>query len=779
MKRVAKPIAGLLIVLAVVLPAAPALAHTSLAESTPANLSRLDGPPESITLVFTDPVEPETVSIDVQDVEGREHAGHQRRPAGADTASEVTFELPDLPDGTYGITWQSIGSDGHRAAGEVVLGIGNVDGEQLSAAQFRTLSPGDRWVEIAGAAGRFAWYLGLSFAVGSLFALWWLGSRTQWNTSERSFWKLSRRWLVFGQQMALAGFAILSASRIAVRGAALEGNPGVAARLEYGLASLSGLALLAVVVCIGWGLKASKGISVRPYASPRAERWRRIASALVLAGLGASLGGHLAARLPLEIATLVRGAHLLAAALWIGPLAIAAVWWAARHNQAAGADGESWALMKGFFGRFSRVAGWTLIVLVATGIETLWVNVGTDLFANRYGWVLTVKVLLLAAGIIPLAWYHRRTVAKPDGPINSRFQRSLKLELSGLTAVLVLASTLTVLNPTAGPIAEPGGDPGDLLSSEPVTDVEECDDLGVGQANCYTQYFSALMKEQDAGVAVAKIHEVAQSSSYVASQCHQMTHDLGREAADHYDSLGEALSFEASACWSGYYHGVVEEKLARYDDERLKQALPAVCSEPAAERYSFNHYNCVHGVGHGIMLRFDSDLFESLPYCRAYTDAWELSSCAGGAFMQNIISAQEGADASFREGDLVYPCNAVDDDLIDECFTMQTSYVLWRNGQNLQAAFEVCDSVDERFAPDCYQSMGRDISGNAMLDPPTVVEGCNLGREDRREHCIIGAALNAVYNDHDPAKATELCNLVEARYQQACLDARDRAVSTF
>ncbi|MBW3590776.1 MAG: hypothetical protein KY393_02820, partial [Actinobacteria bacterium] len=124
-------------------------------------------------------------------------------------------------------------------------------------------------------------------------------------------------------------------------------------------------------------------------------------------------------------------------------------------------------------------------------------------------------------------------------------------------------------------------------------------------------------------------------------------------------------------------------------------------------------------------------------------------------------------------------CNAVDEDLTDECFTMQTSYILWRNGQDLAGAFAVCDSVDPRFVPDCYQSMGRDISGNAMLDPQTVVEGCNLGREELREHCVVGASLNAVYNDHDPAKAAELCELVDARYKQACLDAKDRAVATF
>ena len=62
--------------------------------------------------------------------------------------------------------------------------------------------------------------------------------------------------------------------------------------------------------------------------------------------------------------------------------------------------------------------------------------------------------------------------------------------------------------------------------------------------------------------------------------------------------LGKALSFEASACWSGYYHGAVETEMSGLDDQALLEAVPTVCDEAAADRYSFSHYNCVHGVGH-------------------------------------------------------------------------------------------------------------------------------------------------------------------------------------
>lgn len=57
--------------------------------------------------------------------------------------------------------------------------------------------------------------------------------------------------------------------------------------------------------------------------------------------------------------------------------------------------------------------------------------------------------------------------------------------------------------------------------------------------------------------------------------------------------------------------------------------------------------------------------------------------------------------------------------------------------------------------------------------------GGGLGNPDHRQHCCVGAALNAVYNDHNTAKATALCKAAPPNMQQACYIARDQAASTF
>ena len=761
---------------------APASAHTSLRESSPANLSRLDSPPQTLQLEFTDPVNPETVTVAILDVKGKAFEGAARTTAKNQPTTEVQFKLPQLPEGTYGISWQSIGSDGHRAAGEVVFGVGAVSQKQVAGADFQAVSTADRALDAAGATGRLLWYVGLSLAVGALFILLWMsGVPGTWNQTGRGLWSLARSWTARGLRIAFLGAGVRLAATVAILGGSFQGGTA-ASRAGRALATGGTMFEVLVLPLLAAAAVLADRISSAPYRGRHDRRWRRIGAAVGLAVVCGSVGGHLAANRAPEIAVFVTSAHILAAALWIGPLAVIALWLASSHPR-RDPQPERSGLLAAFFPRFARAAGWSLLVLVLTGAEALWANIGTNLFGNRYGLTLSVKLALLLVVILPLAWAHdQRVKSEPATLATPRFAKSLRLELAGLATVLVLASSLSLLNPTASEQTTPSGPAASegVLSAQPVEDVQECANLSVGQPNCYKTYFSALMRRDDAGVAVARILELSNSDNYVASQCHQITHDLGREAAGYYKTLGEALSFEASACWSGYYHGVVEQRMSEYDDRELLDRVPTFCKEAAKTRYSFVHYNCVHGVGHGIMLRFDANLFESLPYCEKLTDEWELSSCVSGAFMQNVVSAQEGhTAATFKADDLVYPCNAVPDKYKDECFGMQTSYILWQSDQDLAKGFSICDTVETDFADDCYQSMGRDISGNSLLDPQKVVEGCALGAAPLREHCIVGASLNAVFNDHDTEKATQLCNIVDQVHKKACLQARDRAAESF
>jgi hypothetical protein len=271
------------------------------------------------------------------------------------------------------------------------------------------------------------------------------------------------------------------------------------------------------------------------------------------------------------------------------------------------------------------------------------------------------------------------------------------------------------------------------------------------------------------------------ADGYVASQCHQIAHRIGHSSAVLYGGdISSAFRFGTSVCWSGYYHGVVEQTIEGLTDEDLTARMSSICPVDAANPYSFDRYNCVHGLGHGVTIRTGGDVFAALPFCGALTDPWDRSSCDGGVFMENIIEAQAGnTDASLKPDDPVYPCNAVEDVHKLQCYQMVTSNILWQNGYDYAAAFRTCDGVETAYVSTCYRSMGRDISGGTLLDVPRTVELCNLGAERFRLDCFLGAAANATLDRRDGTRSTELCDAVVEAYRQPCYDERDRILATF
>ena len=151
----------------------PAAAHTRLVETVPANRTIAAETPERLTLVFAEAVDPRTVQLEVIALGGEIVGGARLLTATGADATVVEFALPPLADGVFGLSWVTVGPDGHRVAGEVVLGVGVVDGEAVAASGFARVSPLDRTLEVLNGVGRYLWYLGLALVAGALLALSW------------------------------------------------------------------------------------------------------------------------------------------------------------------------------------------------------------------------------------------------------------------------------------------------------------------------------------------------------------------------------------------------------------------------------------------------------------------------------------------------------------------------------------------------------------------------------------------------------------------------------
>ncbi len=289
--------------------------------------------------------------------------------------------------------------------------------------------------------------------------------------------------------------------------------------------------------------------------------------------------------------------------------------------------------------------------------------------------------------------------------------------------------------------------------------------------SCYKERYRAFTSVLGVRVAFQSMHHAYDTNSYVRSQCHQLTHVIGNTAAEKAKDISDAFVEGDSLCWSGYYHGVVEEYARMRGKEGFQKNANTLCAKIKDKaHYGFDYYNCVHGIGHGVMAITKNQLFEALPLCESLTGDWERRSCYGGVFMENVMTDNRNHYAPYlKPDDLLYPCTAVHTPYKEECYKMQTSYALSKNGYDFAKLFTLCTESDLGYERTCAQSIGRDASGQSVSDQTQTMHWCALAQNDTQQtDCYIGAVKDYVSYFHGDEKARALCFAIPSRFQAEC-----------
>lgn len=282
--------------------------------------------------------------------------------------------------------------------------------------------------------------------------------------------------------------------------------------------------------------------------------------------------------------------------------------------------------------------------------------------------------------------------------------------------------------------------------------------------DCYEKHYVTLVKEKGIKAAFDDLKARYKGNGYVVSQCHPITHVIGREAALKFATPGEAYTQGDGLCWSGYYHGVLETFLEKVGRENLPREIDHICDGiEGKERYSFDYYNCVHGLGHGVMTITNTELFQSLEYCDLLTGDWEQKSCGSGVFMENVIVDNLNHFTKYlKPEEPLYPCTAVAWKYKETCYLMQTSYVLKVNGGNFPDTFAWCRKAESAYRATCFQSLGRDVSGRTSSNAVESKRLCLLGEDYfKRSNCVIGAVKDFISYFHSDKEAKVFCASLE------------------
>jgi mono/diheme cytochrome c family protein len=291
---------------------------------------------------------------------------------------------------------------------------------------------------------------------------------------------------------------------------------------------------------------------------------------------------------------------------------------------------------------------------------------------------------------------------------------------------------------------------------------------------CYQQAFGNLAYREGSHRALAAFAKAIQTNQTVGAGCHLIAHAIGAGALVRYHDPGKAFVAGgnlAMTCWSGYYHGILQRAFLGVPRNRaaLQAAARRLCSSPAVHTTTFVLYQCVHGLGHGLMIYTHYDLPLSLRICDALVTRWDQSSCTGGIFMENLQSSLGIVSPWLKKSDPLYPCDIVASRDKLYCYLMVTSHVLDTVGGSWQKTAAWCRKAEAAWISTCFQSFGRDASGRTRQNPAQIVGICSLALA-RESDCIYGASRDITSMDAGARRSGPFCGQVPTRFRPICFN---------
>lgn len=422
--------------------AGPAWAHARLIASDPAGGATVSEAPAQVTLTFSERIETSFGGVQVFDPAGARVEAGDARISG--TQVRVPLQPLTVP-GAYTVVFRIISGDSHPVESRFAFTYQPPPSPSPSSAAVATVPPPERPsaspaapldidLEDAGpgtAVGlwtaRLVNYLALTAVMGLLLvAAVLLAGGPELSALQR---RAARLGAVAAGLWALSGVAlfVFGLSTAAARSlpAALSGDlPARFAATRFGSTVLvqAGVAVVVATLAV-----VARG---RPVAL----------AALAVAGIGGvapGWWGHAGSDELAAVALASDWAHVLAVTVWAGGLAALAAFLLRRDSDAD---------LVGPASRFSRLAGWALAVVLATGSVNALLRISAfgQLTGTTWGRLVLLK-LALFAGIAVLGWRNRHRMlprlASPEPAAARRAFRTMALAEVGLMVLAFGAAT--------------------------------------------------------------------------------------------------------------------------------------------------------------------------------------------------------------------------------------------------------------------------------------------------------------------------------------------------
>ena len=263
-------------------------------------------------------------------------------------------------------------------------------------------------------------------------------------------------------------------------------------------------------------------------------------------------------------------------------------------------------------------------------------------------------------------------------------------------------------------------------------------------------------------------------------KCHETLHFFGQQNYKNSPKLDELLLKGQAVCFSGYYHGVLEQyftekgiDLSGDDDKEINKEVPIICKNILEQKSLRDYHECLHGLGHSLMYATEQDVPRSLSICNSIPKQEDTDWCYTGVFMENSTSStnKEHPSKYLKAEDPLYPCNILEAKYLPTCYTLQSFYFAEISAYDWNKTAALCLKIPDLYQDKCFNALGQ-VEVGATSDPKTIYEKCeDLPTPKNQNECVkgsVGALGQRFTNGYENAK--EFCGLIPKKFKQPCYE---------
>ena len=302
-----------------------------------------------------------------------------------------------------------------------------------------------------------------------------------------------------------------------------------------------------------------------------------------------------------------------------------------------------------------------------------------------------------------------------------------------------------------------------------------------------------IARRPDVAQALRRLESLASTDTIIDKRGHVIAHALGRFVVAKHDGDPAVYASCREVFQAGCHHGVMEGYFASPRAANAAavapQALDSLCTRIARRGAArLVALECAHGMGHGLMARYQGNARAALEACDHLTHADAREECHDGVFMENAVRATTSADmrvgdaavragaasheqpALVRRNDLAYPCDEVAEAHRASCWKYQPIIIVDIVRGDETRTLEGCAGAPDAFRDECYFGVGKQASG-WYAEQRRVARLCERVPSAYGASCIAGAVESYLDEMWTVDRAMAFCSVVTAGAKASCYEA--------